>query len=541
MDMSGESTFDAVVIGAGFAGMAMVNRLYENGFTVQGFETGGDVGGTWYWNRYPGARCDVPSMEYSYRFSEKLQQEWEWREHYAPQGEILEYANHVADRFGLRRFFKFNTNVDRAEYDEAARRWRVYSSDGAVTVARFLITAVGCLSAANTPDIPGLEDFAGQLVHTGQWPHEGVDFTGKRAGVIGTGSSGVQSIPIIAREAETLVVFQRTAAYCAPAHNRALSPEKAAEIKRDYKAFRDQCGRNPGAMSSMAINPSALDFEAAERRRRYDAAWEQGGLAFTAAFSDLTYSLEANETARQFYDDKIHELVHDPKTAAKLVPKHLFGVKRLCIDTDYYVTYNRPNVHLVDLLEEPIERVTAEGVQTRAGNYSLDILVLATGYDALTGPLLRRIDLHGRGRRTLREAWADGAHSYLGLAVAGFPNMFTISGPGSPSVLTNMVYSLEQHVDWISACLVHLRSSGIETIEAEASAQANWGAELNAISTGSLMVSGDSWYTGANIPGKPRSFMVHLYYPGYVERCEAVAANGYDGFSKTPLAAIAYA
>ncbi|WP_157219040.1 flavin-containing monooxygenase [Flavisphingomonas formosensis] len=524
---------DVVVIGAGFAGLAMANRLQENGFSMQGFEAGGDVGGTWYWNRYPGARCDVQSMEYSYRFSEDLQQQWEWSEHFSPQPEILRYAGHVADRFDLRRHFRFHTRVLGARFDEARGRWIVATSDGAETVARFLVTAVGCLSASNVPDIAGLDSFQGLLVHTGSWPHEGVDLAGKRVGVIGTGSSGVQAIPMIAREAAELTVFQRTASYCVPAHNRPLDPADAAKIKSDYKAFRDHCGKQFGAVTGEPGTKSALEVDDAERKRIYEEAWARGGLSFQGAFYDLSYDMKANDTASAFFRDKIHEIVKDPETADKLVPKHRLGVKRLCIDTGYYDTYNRPNVHLVDLKQEPIERVTETGVRAGGKDHPLDILVLATGYDAITGPLLR-MDIRGRGDRRLRDDWADGAQSYLGLGVAGFPNMFIVSGPGSPCVLTNMIYSIEQHVDWIADCLVHLRTQGLNLIEADETAQETWGEELNAMAAGTLLATGNSWYTGANIDGKPRRFMIHLDYPAYVGRCEKVAAEGYSGFTVAP-------
>jgi cyclohexanone monooxygenase len=523
-----KSGFDAIVIGAGFAGMAMVNRLHENGFSVQGFEAGGDVGGTWFWNRYPGARCDVPSMEYSYRFSEDLQQEWEWSERYAAQPEILRYANHVADRFDLRRHFRFNTAVERAEYDEASARWRVTAADGSITQAQYLITAVGCLSAANRPDIPGLDGFGGALIHTARWP-EGVDFSSKRVGVIGTGSSGVQAIPIIAEQAKELTVFQRSAAYCVPARNRPLGSLEVQDIKRDYKGFRDFCGTQLGAYAMNPNMQSALAVDAAERLSIYEKAWQAGGLPFMGVFADLLYNPESNDSVMDFFSGKIREIVKNPETAAKLMPKHRFGVKRLCVDTGYYETYNRTNVQLVDLSDEPIERVTKTGIRTGKAAYDLDILVLATGFDAMTGPLLR-MEIRGSGGTRLRDVWGQGAETYLGLGVAGFPNMFTLSGPGSPSVLTNMVYSIEQHVDWVSDCLRHLRSHGLQRIEAEAAPQSAWGEELNALSAGSLIATGNSWYTGANIPGKPRRFMVHMIYPAYVARCEEVAAEGYQGF-----------
>ncbi len=528
--------FDVIVIGAGFAGMAIVNRLHENRFTVQGFETGSDVGGTWYWNRYPGARCDVPSMEYSYQFSEALQQDWEWTERYAAQPEILRYANHVADRFDLRKFFKFETPVQRAEYDDETAVWQLTASDGSITRARYLITAVGCLSAANTPDIPGLSSFAGQLVHTAHWPAEGVELSGKRVGVIGTGSSAIQAIPVIAEEAARLTVFQRNAAYSVPARNRPLAADEVQTIKRDYKGLRAYCETRPGAYAMEVNMQSALDVSAAERQRIFEERWQGGGIPFTGAFYDLTINMESNDAAMEFFRKKICGIVHDPETAAKLMPKHRFGVKRICVDTGYYDTYNRPNVQLVDLTEEPIDTITESGIRTSKTEYKLDTLVLATGFDALTGPLLR-IDIRGAAGRQLREVWAHGAETYLGLGVAGFPNMFVVSGPGSPSVLSNMVHTIEQHVEWVIDCLKYLREHNIERIEAEEAPQQAWGEELIALSSMSVISKGNSWYTGANIPGKPRRFMVHTYYPAYVQRCTQVAAAGYAGFKLSQGAA----
>ena len=524
---------DAVVIGAGFAGLAAANRLLENGFSMQGFEAAKTVGGTWYWNRYPGARCDVPSLEYSYRFSETLQQDWAWSERFASQPEILRYAEHVADRFDLRRHFRFHTRVDRAEYDADNRQWIVATSDGARLTARFLIAAVGCLSSApnDQPDIPGLARFEGRLIHTSRWPEDGVDLAGKRVGVIGTGSSGVQAIPEIARRADALTVFQRTATYCVPTGNRALDAAETAAIKADYTAFRARCGRQQGATDFTPLGEmrSALEVDADERRRIFDRSWDRGGFGFQGAFWDLAIDLRANDLARAYFRDKIAEIVPDAAVAAKLAPRHRFATKRLCFGDDYYQTFALPHVHLVDLQNEPIVTVETGGVRTSEAFYPFDALVLATGFDALTGPL-RRIDIRGRDGRTIADTWEGGAQTYLGLAIAGFPNLFVLSGPGSPSVLSNMVYSIEQNVDWVAACLARLRDDGMDEIEALPEAQQAWGDELDAAAAGTLLASGDSWYTGANIAGKPRSFMIHLDFPGYVARCDAVAADDYPGF-----------
>jgi cation diffusion facilitator CzcD-associated flavoprotein CzcO len=531
---AGEKIVDVVVVGAGFAGLAMANRLQERGMSMQGFEMGSDVGGTWFWNRYPGARCDVQSLEYSYRFSEDLQQEWDWTERFAAQPEILKYANHVADRFDLRKYFKFNTKVTGARFDEGRKLWIVSTDDGAQTLGRFLVSAVGCLSTSNLPNIPGLESFKGMVVHTGTWPKEGVDVAGKRVGVIGTGSSGVQVIPMLAKEAADVTVFQRTPAYCVPSQNRPLTKEEAWEIKKDYKGFRERCGKNFGASALGPGTQSALAVDDAERRRVFDAAWERGGLGFQGAFYDLTMDMRANDYAMQFFKDKIREIVKDPVTAENLTPKYRLGSKRLCIDNGYYETYNRSNVHLVDLKQEPIERVTETGLRAGGKDHPLDILVLATGYDAITGSVLR-LNIEGRGGKNLKDAWADGAETYLGLCSFGFPNFFIVSGPGSPAVLTNVVYSIEQHVDWIADCLSYLREQKIGVIEAEEVAQAAWGDELNAMAGFMpLIAEGDSWYMGTNVPGKPRRFMIHLNWPGYVQRCDQVAADGYSGFVKEP-------
>ncbi len=532
---AGDKMVDVIVVGAGFAGLAMANRLQELGMSMQGFEAGGDVGGTWYWNRYPGARCDVQSLEYSYRFSEDLQQQWEWTERFAPQPEILKYANHVADRFDLRKNFKFNSTVTSARFDEARKCWVVTTDSGETCTGRFLVSAVGCLSTSNLPKIPGIEKFKGRIIHTGAWPHEGVDLSGKRVGVIGTGSSGVQAIPMIAREAADLTVFQRTASYCVPAQNKPLPKEDADAIKKDYKAFREHCGKQFGAVALGPGTQSALAVDAAERKRIFDEAWERGGLAFQGAFFDLTFDMKANDLANEYFKDKIASIVKDPETARKLTPKHRLGVKRLCIDTGYYDTYNRPNVRLVDIKEEPIESVSETGIRAGGKDYPLDVLVLATGFDAITGSVLR-MNIEGRGGRKLRDDWADGAQTYLGLGVAGFPNLFIVSGPGSPCVLTNMIYSIEQHVDWIARCLDDLRKEKVGVIEADSKAQDAWGEELNAMAAFQpLMSQGDNWYTGANVPGKPRRFMIHLNYPAYVERCDKVAAEGYSGFVKEPV------
>jgi cyclohexanone monooxygenase len=523
---------DAVVIGAGFAGLYMLYRLRDAGWSAQGFEAGGGVGGTWYWNRYPGARCDVESMEYSYQFSEDLQQEWEWSERYAGQPEILRYLEHVADRFELRPMIRFNTRVETAHYDEAADRWTVTTDGGAEVSARFLIMATGCLSSANMPDIPGIADFQGEVFHTGQWPHEGVDFSDKRVGIIGTGSSAIQSIPIIAEEAEQLTVFQRTAAFSVPARNGALDPEEQEAVKADYAGFRARNSLMVTAFGSRTPLPekSALEADEEERVKEYEARWERGGFGFLGAFNDLMLNPESNDTAADFVRTKIREIVEDPEVADRLAPAQVIGCKRLCLDSGYFETFNRPNVRLVDISGAPIERITSTGLRTNGDHHEFDSLVFATGFDAMTGSL-SRIDIRGRDGVGLRDAWSAGPRTYLGLGVPGFPNMFVITGPGSPSVLTNMVVSIEHHVGWITDCLDHLRTTGTATIEATPEATEQWVEYVNSIADLTLYPRCNSWYLGSNIPGKTRVFMPLVGFPPYVEQCAAVADNGYNGFA----------
>ncbi len=524
---------DVVVVGAGFAGMYMVHKAREAGLSVHAFEAGSGVGGTWYWNRYPGARCDVESLQYSYEFSEELQQEWNWTERYAGQPEILSYANHVADRFDLRTDITFNTRITTAHFDEDAQVWRVATDGGHDIEARYLVLATGCLSSANTPKIPGLESFAGPTYHTGKWPHEGVDFAGKRVGVIGTGSSGIQAIPHIAAEAGHLTVFQRTANYSVPARNGALDPDEVAKVKANYPEIRATNAMEGSAFKTALPRGegSVLEVDDAERHADFERRWEHGGFVFLQGFIDTMLSEEANRYAADFARSKIREVVSDPATAEILSPKQLIGCKRLCLDTEYFETYNRPNVDLVDIAANPIAEITPQGVQTDEF-YELDVLVLATGFDAMTGSITR-IDIRGRDGQTIADAWSAGPKNYLGLGVEGFPNMFTITGPGSPSVLTNMLVSIQQHVDWIARCITDLDADGVTTIEPTNEAQTEWVTHVNSIADVTLYPSCNSWYLGANVPGKTRVFMPLIGYPDYVERCDAVAADGYAGFALT--------
>jgi len=530
--MSDATDTDAIVIGAGFAGLYMVYRLREQGMSVRGFEAGGDVGGTWYWNRYPGARCDSESMYYSYSFLTELEQEWPLAERYPGQPEILRYLEHVADRLRLRDDFTFNTRITSARYDDQTGRWTIRAADGTEATATFLVTAVGCLSAANQPAFPGDGDFRGRMLHTGNWPHQPVDFTGQRVGVIGTGASAIQAIPVIAEQAAQLTVFQRTAQFTIPAANGPLDPQLTALWKQNYQEWRRR-GRYSRAGSPFpASTVSALEVSPEQRRAAFEGAWEQGGFMFTAGtFNDLTVDPRANEIAADFVRAKIDEIVDDPAVADLLKPRTFpFGTKRLPLDTNYYQTYNRPNVRLVDLRATPIERITAGGIRTAGEDHPLDVIVYATGFDALTGPL-DALGIQGRDGRALAEAWADGPKTYLGLAVPGFPNLLTITGPGSPSVLSNMPVSIEQHVEWISDCLGYLREHGVSTIEARPDATELWSDHVQKVAQSTLYPRAASWYMGANIPGKPRLFLPYIGGVSvYRDKCDAVAAAGYEGF-----------
>lgn len=523
--------FDVVVIGAGFAGIYMLYRLRQQGLQAQVFEAGAGLGGTWFWNRYPGARCDIPSMQYSYQFSEALQQEWDWQEKYATQPEILAYAEHVVERFGLGDGIRFNARVTAARYDEGSRLWTL-AIDGQQEEcqARYLVAATGCLSVPNYPEIPGMADFAGPVHHTGRWPQEGVDFAGKRVAVIGTGSSAIQSLPIIAQAAKAVTVFQRTPNYSVPAHNAPLDPAYAQDIKSRYREYRQRNWQQGFGADFRQNDQSALAASGEERQREYEARWAEGGLGFLGAFNDLVVDREANDTARAFVAGKIRDQVADPALASKLTPATPIGCKRLCVDTGYYDAFNQPHVTLVDLNEAPIEAMDAGGITAGGRRYEADLLVLATGFDAMTGALTR-IDITGRGGRKLKDKWADGPRAYLGLATSGFPNLFMVTGPGSPSVLSNMLPSIEQHVEWIADCIQHLNDGQHQAIEAEEAAEDAWVAHVNDLAGATIFPSCNSWYLGSNVKGKKRVFMPYLGVPPYVEKCREVVAKGYEGFA----------
>ena len=524
---------DAVVVGAGFGGLYMLHRLREMGLSVRVFERGSGVGGTWYWNRYPGARCDTDSVEYSYQFSDALQQEWRWTERFATQPEILRYLEHVADRFDLRRDIRFGTTVTEAAFDEAAGCWRIATDDGARLSATYCILATGCLSAVNRPAFDGLDRFAGEWYHTGAWPHDGVSFAGQRVGIVGTGSSAIQSIPLIAAEARHLTVFQRQPNYTIPARNGPLDEAEYAAVRARYGELRQQAKKTPTGCW-WTVNPVTADeMSASARRRELEARWKTGGLCMYSVFKDVLMNDEANEIAADFIREQIHRLVHDPQLATLLSPHSFVGCKRICLDTDYYATFNRPNVTLVDISDAPVEEITRAGLRTGGEEYELDTIVFAIGFDAMTGPLLR-IDIRGRGGRTLTEKWADGPRTYLGLAIEGFPNLFTITGPASPSVLTNMVPAIEQHVEWIADCIAHALAQGRPHIEASLTAEDAWIVHHDEVADGTVFPGCNSWYVGANVPGKPRKVTPYTGgFATYVEKCDAIVARGYEGFSLT--------
>jgi cyclohexanone monooxygenase len=537
-----KAPLDVAIVGGGLAGLYAIYRLRGMGLRVRAFEAGSGIGGTWFWNRYPGARCDVESLEYSYSFSEDLQQQWKWPERYGTQPEILRYINHVADRFDLRRHVQLNTRVKSALFDADANEWTLRTDKGDVIRARFCVMAAGNLSTPRVPDFKGLQDFRGKWYHSGLWPHEGVDFSGLRVGVIGTGSSGIQMIPIIARQAKHLHVFQRTANFSLPARNAPMEPERERRHKTEYPARRRAAHDTPFAIGGHPKpTRSALDVASDERRAAYEAKWQEGGsISFLYAYTDLLVNKDANDTASEFVREKIRSIVKDPRTAELLAPKdHPIGTKRLCLDTGYYETYNRDNVTLVDVRSDPIREITPTGLRTEGGAaFELDALVFATGFDAMTGAL-REIDVRTSAGASLADKWEGGPLTYLGLMVAGFPNMFIVTGPGSPGVKTQMIASIEQHTDWIADCLEHMRRQGLDRVEATAEAEADWVQHVNAVADSTLYPLANSWYLGANIPGKPRVFMPYVGgFDRYKRRCDAVAANGYEGFRLTRQAAL---
>ena len=525
------NTYDAIVVGAGFAGLYMLHRLRLQGMRVRVFEAGDGVGGTWFWNCYPGARCDVESMQYSYSFSEEIQQAWVWSERYPRQEEILKYINHVADHLDLRKDIQFNTRVIGGQFHSNSTTWSVQTSDGQLHTARFLITATGCLSASRVPDMSGLDGFKGEWFHTGQWPKTPVDFKGKRVGVIGTGSSGIQLIPMIAKEAKELVVFQRTPNFSIPAWNRPLSIEEQDAWKVNYAEHRRRARNTRSGILYDYSTRATTEVSKQDRDAEYERRWAKGGANFTHAFNDIFTNRESNELAAEFVRNKIRSIVKDPAVAGMLTPKdHAIGTKRICVDTDYYKTFNNAHVKLVDIRATPLQEIKPKGIRTSDVLYELDCIVFATGYDAVTGAL-ERLNLQGEKGQLLKDEWTSGPRTYLGLMTVGFPNLFFITGPGSPSILTNVIVSIEQHVDWIARCIQYMNATQNSKIQAQAHAQEAWVQKVNDLAKNTLFPASDSWYMGANVPGKPRVFLPFIGGLGtYTEICEQVISEGYSGF-----------
>jgi cation diffusion facilitator CzcD-associated flavoprotein CzcO len=534
---AGQLPLDVIVVGAGFAGLYALHKLRSQGLSVWVLEAAPELGGTWYYNRYPGARCDVESVDYCYSFSDELQQEWNWTEKYATQAEILSYLNWVADKLRLRRDIALNTRVVSAVLDETTLRWAVTTDAGQVLSARFCLMATGPLSAALTPNFNGLDTFAGEINHTAQWPHDPVDFTGKRVAVIGTGSSGIQSIPLIGEQAAHLYVFQRTPNYSVPAGNKRLSPEELDDIKAGYAERRRLSWRSGGGSPHITAPKPTMEFTPAERRAAFEKRWQLGGVLFSKTFPDQMIDLEANEEARKFYEEKIRAVIDDPAVADMLIPNdHPIGTKRICTDSNYFQTFNRANVSLVSARATPIESVDTTGINTTEAHYNVDMIVLATGFDAMTGAL-DKIDIVGRAGTALRDDWADGPRTYLGLGVDGFPNLFLISGPGAPAVLANMVLHAEAQVNWIAGAISYLDNHDYAAIEATVDSVDGWVAECARRAETTLFTKANSWYMGANVPGKPRGFMLFVGgFATYNDICAEVADAGYQGFDlvKTP-------
>ncbi|HET7018138.1 MAG TPA: NAD(P)/FAD-dependent oxidoreductase [Streptosporangiaceae bacterium] len=532
----GGPDFDAVVIGAGFAGLYMVYRLRELGFSVLGLEAGSGVGGTWYWNRYPGARCDSESTYYSYSFLPDFEQEWPLIDRYPTQPVILRYLEAVADHLDLLKDFTFGTRVTGLAWDDETGLWTVRSAGGPVAKARIVVAAVGALSAANVPQFPGAADFAGEQYSTARWPHTPPSFAGQRVGLIGTGSSGVQVLPELAKQARTVTVFQRTAQFVTPAGQGPLDPQLVALWKANYQEIRRRTKLTPGGIPIPEARHAARDLSEAERSAVCEEAWRRGGIWFLdGTFTDAVTDLASNQVVADFVRAKISEIVRDQEVAEKLKPRgYPWGTKRVPIGTNYYESFNLPNVRLVDLRADPIERLTRSGIRTGSGEHELDAIVYATGFDALTGSILA-LNATGRSRRSLTDAWSGGPHTYLGLMIPGFPNLFTITGPGSPGVLTNVPVAIEQHVEWIADAVAHLRDRGFAAMEAELDAAAEWTKHVQEIAGATLFPTADSWYMGANIPGKPRVFLPYLGGLGvYRKKCDAIAADGYRGFTFEP-------
>jgi len=525
------SSVDVIVVGAGFAGLYLLHRLRKQAVSIRCFERGDGVGGTWYWNRYPGARCDVESMQYSYGFDDDLQQEWDWPEKFSAQPDIMAYANHVADRFDLKRYIDFETEVRAAHFDEDARLWRIETSTGEIVTAKYFVMAGGCISTAQIPKFKGLSDYKGKTYHTGAWPHEKVSFAGMRVAVIGTGSSAIQAIPVIAKEAASLTVFQRQANFTIPSRNQKMTDVYAQSWKDGYPEKRQEMRYMPNGVLRELNDKKALEVSEEERLATYEARWEAGGSGFLGGFNDIMTNKAANDTMADFVRNKIRATVKDRVTAEILCPTtHPIGTKRLCVDSGYYETYNRDNVELVDISETPISSLTKSGLAVGDRTFEFDAIVFATGFDAMTGTLFN-VDIRGRVGKALKDKWYAGPRTYLGLMSEGFPNMFMITGPGSPSVKSNMITSIEQHVELVTDSIQHMRKTGLDLMEPDLQAEDEWGDHVQVVAYKTLFPQANSWYMGANIPGKPRLFMPYIAGVGsYRRTCEEIVANGFKGF-----------
>lgn len=522
------SDHDVLIIGAGFSGLYQLHRLRQLGFDAHVIDAGEDVGGTWYWNRYPGARCDVESIQYSYSFDPELEQEWSWSERYAAQPEILSYIQHVAERYDLRKDITFGTRVQGMQWDETANQWTVVSDDGTSRTAQYVISATGCLSVPSRPAFEGIDDFNGELYWTSNWPHEGVDLAGKKVAVIGTGSSGLQTITAIAPVVEQLTVFQRTPVYAVPAHN-GPNEERNKQAKARYREIREYSRTTLSGIACTEGTRRTVETEPLQVEKELAQRWDEGGLCFTFGFKDTLTDPQANEVASEYVRSQIRAKIKDPELAEKLSPRYPLASKRMCVDTGYYEVYNRDNVSLVDVTEHPIHRFTKSGIVAGEAAYEFDVIIMATGFDAMTGAL-NKMDIRN-GATTLREKWAHGPRTYLGLMSAGFPNLFIMTGPQSPSVFSNMLTSIEYHVDWITNALEHLRDHGLTRMEADPGVEDNWVNTTNDLAALTLMPQANSWYLGANIPGKPRVFMPFVGGVGtYRQIGNGVAISNYHGF-----------
>ena len=522
---------DVVVVGAGFSGLYLLYRLRKAGFSTRVFERGGDVGGTWYWNRYPGARCDVESLQYSYSFDEQLQQDWHWPEKFSAQPDILAYANHVADRFNLKKDIEFNIEVKASWFDEKLKTWKITTNTGEEINAQYFIMATGCISTTQIPNIKGLSDYVGNTFHTGDWPHEEVDFSGQSIAVIGTGSSGIQSIPVLAKQAKKLTVFQRTPNYSIPSQNEPMTKKYERSWKDVYSERRKEMRYSAhGSLKDLNDVP-ALSVDEDQRQELYTKRWAIGGTGFLGSFNDLLTNADANYTAAEYVRQQIKRVVKDKETAEILCPRsYPIGTKRICIDTGYFETYNRENVKLVDISKKPIQRLVTDGIIVDDQLYPFDSIIFATGFDAMTGSIFN-VDIKGRGGLALKEKWNAGPKTYLGLMSASFPNLFMITGPGSPSVKSNMIMSIEQHVDLVIETLLSMRRKGLSVVEPELEAENKWVDHVQEVANKTLFPQANSWYMGANIPGKPRLFMPYIGGVGaYREICEEIVANNYRGF-----------